>query len=269
MEINRSNVFEIVNKADLRPDKDYGQNFLVEPEICEKIVNFLNTEDAESIIEVGPGLGSLTHYLSLVNNQVTVVDIDLRMTNFLKVIYENTNIKIVENDIRKVDVSCYQKVIGNLPYNITTEAIQYFLLNASAAKRMVFMIQQETFAHFYDVAGKEYGPTSVLIHLLGNIERLFTVKAGSFYPAPKCSSVVFAINIDSSKNRTTAIKAFKLAKQLFLNRRKTILNNLTNYLKNKDLALKTLNDLSIDSLLSPEQLSPEKYLAISEYLSDK
>ena len=269
MEINRSNVFEIVNKADLKPDKDYGQNFLVEPEICSKIVNFLNVENEESIIEVGPGLGSLTHYLSLLNNPVTVVDIDLRMTNFLKVIYDKTNIEIVENDIRKVDVSSYKKVIGNLPYNITTEAIQFFLLNANEAKRMVFMIQQETFAHFYDVSGKEYGPTSVLIHLLGKIEKLLTVKAGSFYPAPKCSSIVFAIDIDSANNRDKAVKAFKLSKQLFLNRRKTILNNLTNYLKNKHLALKTLNDLSIEPLLRPEQLSPEKYLAISEYLSDK
>ena len=269
MEINRSNIFEIVNKADLKPDKDYGQNFLVEPEICSKIVNFLNVNDGETIIEVGPGLGSLTHYLSLLNNEVTVVDIDLRMTNFLKIIYGKSNIKIVENDIRKVDVSSYKKIIGNLPYNITTEAIQYFLINARSAKRMVFMIQQETFAHFYDVTGKEYGPTSVLIHLLGNIEKLLTVKAGSFYPAPKCSSVVFAINIDEEKARDNALKAFKLAKQLFLNRRKTILNNLTNYLKNKDLALKTLNDLSIDSLARPEQLSPDKYLAISEYLSDK
>ena len=269
MEINRSNIFEIVNKADLKPDKDYGQNFLVEPEICEKIVDYLNVEENESVIEVGPGLGSLTHYLSLLKNPVTVVDIDLRMTNFLKVIYDKTNIKIVENDIRKVDVSSYKKVIGNLPYNITTEAIQYFLLNARSAKRMVFMIQQETFAHFYDVVGKEYGPTSVLIHLLGNIEKLLTVKAGSFYPAPKCSSVVFAINIDSNKDRTTAINAFKVAKQLFLNRRKTILNNLTNLLKNKELALKTLNDLSISPLLRPEQLAPEKYLAISEYLSEE
>ena len=171
MEITRSNVFEIVNKADLKPDKDYGQNFLVEPVICSKIVNFLNVENEESIIEVGPGLGSLTHYLSLLNNPVTVVDIDFRMTNFLKVVYDKTNIEIVENDIRKVDVSSYKKVIGNLPYNITTEAIQFFLLNANEAKRMVFMIQQETFAHFYDVSGKEYGPTSVLIHLLGKIEK--------------------------------------------------------------------------------------------------
>ena len=268
MEINRSNIFEIVNKADLKPDKDYGQNFLVEPEICQKIVNFLNLEKSESVIEVGPGLGSLTHYLSLLNNRVTVVDIDLRMTNFLKIIYENTNIEIVENDIRKVDVSSYDKVIGNLPYNITTEAIQYFLLNASKAKRMVFMIQQETFAHFFDVSGKEYGPTSVLIHLLGNIERLFTVRPGSFYPAPKCNSVVFAINIDARIDRLSAIKAFKVAKQLFLNRRKTVLNNLTNYLKDKERALKTLNDLSIEPLLRPEQLSPKQYLMISDYLSE-
>ena len=269
MEINRSNIFEIVNKASLQPDKDYGQNFLVETEISKRIVDSLNIEENDSVIEVGPGLGSLTHYLSLSNGQIAVVDIDLRMTNFLKIIYQDSNVEIIENDIRKVDVSSYSKVIGNLPYNITTEAIQYFLLNASNAKRMVFMIQSETFAHFYDVAGKEYGPTSVLIHLLGSIEKLFSVKAGSFYPAPKCSSTVFAINLDSSKDRLKAIAAFKLSKQLFLNRRKTILNNIVNYLKNKELANMVCEELNINPLSRPEQLPPEIYLAISEYLCNK
>lgn len=268
MEINRTNVFEITSKADIKPDKDYGQNFLVEPEICQRIVDSLKVEENENVIEIGPGLGSLTHYLSLLNNEVTVVDIDLRMTNFLKVIYQNSNIKIVENDIRKTDVFSYQKVVGNLPYNITTEAIQYFLINATKSKRMVFMIQQETFAHFYDVSGKEYGPTSVLIHLLGKIERLFTVKPGSFYPAPKCNSVVFAIDINPDVDRDSVINAFKVSKQLFLNRRKTILNNLTNYLKNKELAVSTLEKLGINPLLRPEQLSPDTYLRISEYLSN-
>ena len=269
MEINRSNISEIVNKADLKPDKDYGQNFLVEPMVSERIVNALNIEENDTVIEVGPGLGSMTHFLSIFNNEITVVDIDRRMVDFLKIVYQNSNIKIVENDIRKVDVSNYTKVIGNLPYNITTEAIQFFLLNASKARRMVFMIQSETFNHFFDVSGKEYGPTSVLIHLLGNIEKLFTVKAGSFYPAPKCNSTVFAIDLDSNKDREAAIKAFKVAKQLFLNRRKTIQNNLTNYLKNKDLASKVCEDLNINPLSRPEQLSPEIYLSISEYLSNK
>ena len=269
MEINRSNIFEIVNKADLKPDKDYGQNFLVEPLICERIVSSINIEENDTVIEVGPGLGSLTHFLSLNNNKITVVDIDRRMIDFLKIVYQNSKVGIVENDIRKVDVSKYTKVVGNLPYNITTEAIQYFLLNAESAKRMVFMIQTETVAHFYDVEGKEYGPTSVLIHLLGSIEKLFSVKAGSFYPAPKCGSTVFAINIDTRVDRLRAINAFKIAKQLFLNRRKTISNNLVNYLKNKEQASKLLEDLNINPLARPEQLKPEIYLAISDYLSTK
>ena len=120
------------------------------------------------------------------------------------------------------------KVIANLPYYITTPIIMGLLEKELGIDKMVFMIQSETFSHFSDVSGKEYGPTSVLIHLLGDIEKLFSVKAGSFYPAPKCSSVVFAINIRESNNRYEAIGAFKVAKQLFVNRRKTILNNLIN-----------------------------------------
>ena len=267
MEINRSNVFEIANKADLKPDKDYGQNFLIEPQICERIVNALNIQDNDNVIEVGPGLGSLTHFLSMLNCKSTVVDIDLRMVDFLKVVYkDNSNIEVVANDIRKTDVSKFTKVIGNLPYNITTEAIQYFLLNAANASRMVFMIQSETLAHFYDVSGKEYGPVSVLLHLLGNIEKLFTVKAGSFYPAPKCSSVVFAINIDKQKDRQEAIGTFNLAKKLFLNRRKTIQNNLLNALKDKELVIKLCADLAINPLARPEDLSPNTYLEMFRYL---
>ena len=269
MEINRSNIFEIVNKADLKPDKDYGQNFLVEPEISKRIVDALIVKEKDNVLEVGPGLGSLTHFLSEIDCRITVVDIDQRMTNFLRVVYEEKDVEIVENDIRKTDVSAYEKIVGNLPYNITTETIQYLLLNANKCQRMVFMIQSETFNHFCDVCGKEYGPTSVLIHLLGNIERLFVVKAGSFYPVPKCNSTVFAINIDTRVDRFAVIKAFQVAKQLFLNRRKTILNNLVNYLKNKDLANKLCEDLKINPLFRPEQLSPEMYLAISEYLSTK
>ena len=120
MEINRSNIFEIVDKADLKPDKDYGQNFLVESDISKKIVNALNIKEKESVLEVGPGLGSLTHFLAESDCRITVVDIDQRMTNFLRIVYQEKNVEIIENDIRKTDVSNYEKIIGNLPYNITT-----------------------------------------------------------------------------------------------------------------------------------------------------
>ena len=270
MEINRSNINEIVTKASLRPDKDYGQNFLVEPSICDKIVGALNIAENDNVLEVGPGLGSLTHFISLSNAKYDAVDIDPRMVNFLRVVYQDfSNIQIIENDIRKHDVSKYNKIIGNLPYNITTETIQFFLTNAISAKRMVFMIQNEALNRFYDVKGKEYGPVSVLLHLLGSIEKLFVVKAGSFYPAPKCNSTVFVINIDARADYSKVINAFKIAKQLFINRRKTILNNLVNYIKDKDTANKLCSDLAINPLARPEQLKPEIYLAISEYLNKK
>lgn len=267
MEINRSNITEIVTKASLRPDKDYGQNFLVEPQVCQRIVEALNIADNDNVLEVGPGLGSLTHFISEKPVKYDAVDIDVRMVNFLRVVYQDfTNVQIIENDIRKHDVSKYNKVIGNLPYNITTETIQYFLINATNADKMVFMIQSETLAHFIDVSGKEYGPVSVLLHLLGNIEKLFTVKAGSFYPAPKCSSVVFTITIDKQKDKKEAVGTFNLAKKLFLNRRKTIQNNLLNALKDKDLVVKLCSDLGINPLSRPEDLSPNTYLEMYRYL---
>ena len=269
MEINRTNIFEIINKAGLKPDKDYGQNFLVEPQICERIVESLYLKSDDTVIEVGPGLGSLTHFLAQAKCKATAVDVDKRMIDFLRIVYKDSNVEIEENDIRKTDVSEYNKVVGNLPYNITTETIQYFLLNAKSAERMVFMIQSETFNHFYDIEGKEYGPTSVLIHLLGNIDKLFVVKAGSFHPIPKCNSTVFAIDIDTRVNRFSAIEAFKVAKQLFANRRKTISNNLCGLLKNKDTVNKLCVDLKINPMSRPEQLKPEIYLAISEYLKGK
>ena len=88
MEINRSNILDIVNNSNARPDKDYGQNFLVEPEVCKKIVSALDIQQDEPVLEIGPGLGSLTHFLNEQANNLTVVDIDERMIAFLKLIYK-------------------------------------------------------------------------------------------------------------------------------------------------------------------------------------
>ena len=268
MEINRDNVIEICRKSDIHPSKDYGQNFLIEPDACAQIVNSLDIQENERVLEIGPGIGSVTHFLSLNNNEIDVVDIDKAMVSFLNVFYkENKNIHVIENDIRKHNISIYDKVIGNLPYNITTEIIVYLLTSPSKFKSLVLMCQIETFAHFFDVKGSEYGPTSVLIHLLGNIEKLFAVKRGCFYPVPNVDSVVFKINIENKYPKEDVLKAYKLSKALFLNRRKTILNNLGNYLKDKNVANDYLTKLNIAPNLRPEQIAPEKYLELSKLLN--
>ena len=260
MEINRTNIMEIVNNAGLKPDKDYGQNFLIEPDVCKRIVDSALLCENDSILEIGPGLGSLTHFISQTEAKITIVDIDRRMIDFLLIFYrDKSNFSVIENDIRKTDVSSYSKIIGNLPYNITTETVVYLLKNAVKAQRMVLMIQTEAFNRFHDLKGKDYGPASILIHLLGNSKRLFNVKAGCFYPVPKCGSTVFEITIDESKDRDLAIGVYELSKQLFLNRRKTIMNNLHNYLHDKEKAEKVCLNCNILPNKRPEELSPEDF----------
>ena len=263
MEINRNNVIEIIEKSGLKPDKDYGQNYLLETTICENIINLLDIQDEENVLEIGPGIGSLTHYLTMKEKaKIDLVDIDERMINFLKILYNQPNVSLILNDIRKHEVSKYEKIVGNLPYNITTETVVYLLENSKNAKKMVLMCQAEAFPRFNDLSGKEYGPVSILIHLLGTSKRNFVVKPGSFYPAPKCSSLVFTIDFKDGVDRELALKVYEFSKKLFLNRRKTIYNNLSSAIGNKDISLKILEKLGIPVNKRPEELSPEIFVDI-------
>lgn len=259
---------EIVTNAGLKPDKDYGQNFLIEPDVCKRIVDGAGIQNFDNVLEIGPGLGSLTHFISQYDVKITIVDIDRRMIDFLLIFYKDkNNFNVIENDIRKTDVSEYSKIIGNLPYNITTETVVYLLKNAKKAKKMVLMIQTEAFNRFHDLSGKEYGPASILIHLLGNSKRLFNVKAGCFYPVPKCGSTVFEINIDENVDKEKAIAVYELSKNLFLNRRKTILNNLVNYLHDKKLSEDVCTTCNVAITKRPEELSPKDFENIFEAIS--
>ena len=266
MEINRSNIYELVEKCQVKPDKDYGQNFLIEPVIAEKICNYLITNKNDELLEIGPGLGSLTHFL-VGKGRLTVCDIDSRMIDFLKIFYKD-NVQYILDDIRKVDVTEYDHIIGNLPYNITTELVTYLLMNSQNTKSMVLMCQLEAFNRFYDLSGENYGPASVLLHLLGSIEKLIVVKPGSFYPAPKCNSLVFKVTLFENKDLKTAKEVYKLTKSLFLNRRKTIYNNLKNYLSSGDKALEILNKLFVAQNLRPENISPEIYLKMYQLIQN-
>lgn len=265
MEINRSNVFEILRNTDIRPDKDYGQNFLLEPEIANSIVELADIHESDHVLEIGPGLGSLTHFIDMKNAHFSVCDIDYRMIDFLKIFYKD-RIVYITDDIRKVDISTYDKIIGNLPYNITTELVEYLLLNATKAKKMVLMIQLEAFNRFYDLSGENYGAISILTRLMCDVEKHFVVKPGSFHPVPKCKSVVFTLTRKHDYNEEDIIGTYKLAKSLFLNRRKTIYNNLKNYLGDASKASELLSKLNLDPNLRPENIKPEIYFRMYQLI---
>lgn len=259
MEINQKIVNEVVKELGVTPDKDLGQNFLIDSSVCERSASNLDCESNEHILEIGPGLGSLTHFLVNKSNKLDVVDIDSRMCNLLASFYKENELNIINNDIRKVDISNYERIIGNLPYYITTELVTFILEKAEKCKKMVFMIQTEAVNRFVDASGKDYGAISVLSHLLGNPKRLFSVKPGSFYPMPKCGSTVFSIEINSNADRELALCVYKMAKQLFLNRRKTLLNNLGNYLGDKTKAQSAIGKMNLKLTIRPEELSPKQF----------
>ena len=265
MEINRSNIFEILKNTDIRPDKDYGQNFLLEPDIAKSIVDLADIKEEDSTLEIGPGLGSLTHFIYMKNCHFSVCDIDYRMIDFLKIFYKD-RITYINNDIRKVDVSGYDKIIGNLPYNITTELVEFLLLNATKAKKMVLMIQLEAFNRFYELSGEDYGAISVLTRLMCDVEKHFVVKPGSFHPVPKCKSVVFTLTRKDDVDYDSVVGTYKLAKSLFLNRRKTIHNNLKNYLSSGEKASELLSKLNLDPQLRPENIKPEIYFQMYQLI---
>ena len=187
------------------------------------------------------------------------------MIAFLKIFYKN-DINFILNDVRKIDVSSYDKIIANLPYNITTELVSFLLMN-STAKKMVLMCQSETYLHFSETSGKEYGPISILIHLLGEVKKEITVKKGSFYPSPKCNSLVFTYVSKGDVNKEFAIGTYKLTKSLFSNRRKTIYNNLKNHLRDEIKAKEVLSFLNIDVNKRPEEVSPIQYLEMYKYIN--
>jgi len=264
--VNRSTIKEIMALANINPTKNKGQNFLVDEKTIENIVNLCDFSGHGPVIEVGPGLGSLTYFLNDKYQNFSVIDIDESVISYLNNVL-NKDINIIFDDALKFDFKKYEFVISNIPYNITTELISHILLCGDNLKGTVFMCQKENFYHFFDTNGSEYGPTSVLIHLLGNIKKEFDVKPSAFVPSPKCNSTVFTIKMTNLYPKEQVINAYNLALKMFRNRRKTILNNLSREL-GKEKAVEALDKAQINQLARPEEISPLLFLKLSNIISD-
>lgn len=266
MEINRETALSLLSMVGAKPTKDLGQNFLVDVSIANKLVQMCDIDANDKVLEIGPGLGSLTHFIKDKTNKLTCVDIDHNMISILKDIYKDSDIEFVEQDIMNHRIDNYDCIIGNLPYNITTDLVVRLLSNAVSCKRYILMIQAEAYNRFCDLSGKNYGPASILVHLLGDTKKLLIVKPGSFYPAPHCNSLVFQIEVKNGDKRKRINEIYKLSKQLFLNRRKTIFNNLSAYC-GKEKATEVLGKLKIEPNKRPEELSVQAFEQIYDSLN--
>jgi 16S rRNA (adenine1518-N6/adenine1519-N6)-dimethyltransferase len=236
-----------------RPRKRFGQHFLHDPRVLEKIVDALSLQPSDLVVEIGPGEGALTRLLLKKVSRIEAIEIDRDLSSFLKNEFQN-QIEVHEADALEFDYSVFPRgvrIVGNLPYNISTPLLFHLARYAERVRDMHFMLQLEVVERMVARhSTPEYGRLSVALQARFKMNKLFNVSKGAFRPPPKVESAVVRLE---PLARILPIDE-DLLRRAFSARRKTLRNALPGI----DFAA-----LGIDSGLRPENLSPEDYLRLS------
>jgi 16S rRNA (adenine1518-N6/adenine1519-N6)-dimethyltransferase len=230
----------LLNAWNLRPKKKLGQHFLVDPSAADMIVRRSKITSADTVIEIGAGLGALTIPLAKAARQVFAVETDSQLTKLLKtelIVHNLTNVEIIENNILSVDIHALAKkidrqiiVIGNLPYNISSQILIQLIHTRKHVKRAILMFQKELARRITATPGnKDYGRLTVMLRYCAEIKSIANVTASLFYPVPKVDSEVVEVNFKISREYPPHDETmlFQVIKAAFGNRRKTLKNALS------------------------------------------
>tara|TARA_B100000401_G_C52702602_1_gene669877 strand:+ start:312 stop:1049 length:738 start_codon:yes stop_codon:yes gene_type:complete len=240
------------------PKKKWGQNFLVDPNIIKKIIHTLEIKSKDQILEIGPGKGALT--FSIKAQKVFAIEIDKDLCDLLSR-KKQKNLTIINEDILKTNIEKLKinKVVGNLPYNISSQII-FKILKNNNWDTAIFMIQKELAERIISKEGsKQYGRISVMIQSLCDVKREFNVSPNCFSPKPNVSSTI--ISLKKKKKIVFDYDKFEyVVKKIFSQRRKKIKNTLTQ-ISNYD-ELRNYTDKR------PEQISVEDYIKIASQIKD-
>ena len=240
------------------PKKKWGQNFLVDPNIIKKILDILEIQSEDKILEIGPGQGALT--FSIKSKKVFAIEIDKDLCNLLSK-KNQKNLTIINSDVLKTNIQNLKinKVIGNLPYNISSQIIFKILKNDNW-NVAIFMVQKELAERITSKQGsKQYGRISVMIQSLCDVKKEFNVSSNCFSPKPNVSSTIISLR----KKKKVVFDYEKLeyvVKKIFSQRRKKIKNTLIEV--SQHIELKKYIDKR------PEQISVEDYIKISSQIKD-
>lgn len=261
--------FNIISEYKLLAKHEVGQNFLADPSVANKIVGLANLASSDKVLEIGSGAGSLSYFIARSGASATLIDIDPGLVIKLQGDFsENPNVKVEQANALKYDLSSFNKIIGNLPYYITSSLIERLLLNGISLSEAVLMVQKEAYVRLAaKVGSKDYGPLPILLAYLGTTKKEFDVYPASFVPAPHVSSTVFTISFDKKADGVTAARLYKLTSALFLHRRKTVLNNLSFYLGDSAKAKEVLSLSHTKENERPEDISLQSYLSLLSLLN--
>ncbi len=254
-------------KHNLTPLKRFGQNYLVDKNIINKIIDTFNPCPDDLVIEIGPGTGALTKQLFHKVKNFTAIEIDNRVIDNLKL--EMPELKIINQDFLETDLhniipNNRARVIGNIPYNITSSILFKLIENREIVADALLMTQYEVAKRITAQKGtKDYGILSVIINYFAETELCFEISPNVFYPKPNVWSAIVKINFQKFDQLTTDTELFiKVVKASFGNRRKTLKNSLRNSI---------FKNIDIDSLKFPlsnraEELTIEEFVELTNQI---
>lgn len=275
----------ILNKYGIHANKSLGQNFLINEEVINQIIEKAEIDEKDLVIEIGPGLGTLTSRLLEKAGKVICVELDDRMITILNDRFKlYNNFELIHDDILKVNLNKIIKenlfennnikkikIVANLPYYITTPIIMKLLEEKLNITSITVMIQKEVADRLIAVPGeKNAGAITYSVYYYAEAEKVLDVENNSFIPEPSVTSTVIKLNI--RKEPVIQIKdeklMFRIIKQAFMQRRKTLVNALSNMdiFKSKEEIIRMLEDLNINTKVRGEALTIEQYAQITNYV---
>lgn len=261
--------------------KGLGQNFLTDPGVIEAMVDAAEIGPEDLVIEIGPGIGVLTDAAAKRAKKVIAVEIDKALLPVLKyTLAHHNNVEIINDDILKVDLNKIiqeeavekrnVKIMGNLPYYITTPIITQLLEKGTRAASITIMMQKEVAERIVSPPGKKsFGALSVAVQYYSNPQKVGSVPKEVFFPIPKVDSEVLILTLLEKPAVEVKDKEmfFRLVKAGFAQRRKTLSNSLKGAGLDKDAVEKALEDSGIEGSRRAETLSLEEFASLSDALS--
>lgn len=278
---DRGTVRQLCEKYGFSLSKGFGQNFLVNPGVCPKICDVAGLTPDDSVLEIGPGFGTLTRELSARAGRVAALEIDRRLLPVLaETLADCPNVQVVPGDVMKTDLAALienelggsAKVCANLPYNLTSPILMRLLEERLPIPSITVMVQKEAAQRITAPPGtREAGAITYAVHYYTAPKLAFTVSAGSFYPPPKVQSAVIHLALLQSlplgAQPQREARLFRLVRAAFGQRRKTLANSVGAGLAlPKDQLRQALQEAGLAENIRPEQLTLEDYIRLEQAL---
>lgn len=271
---DKKTIKAILSREGLWSKKSLGQNFLVDDKVLSEVVKNAKLSNNDEVLEIGPGLGTLTQKLCQKAKKVVAVEKDEKLAKILeKNINSCKKLKIINADILRIKayklVPKTYKIVANLPYNITSPVLKEFLTAKNKPSLIVVMVQKEVAARICSLPG-QMSILSVMVQFYGDPKIVGIIESLSFFPLPKVRSAILKIENIKSKFKIDEKKFFRCVKIGFASRRKTLLNNLSaGYRIDKKEAKVILEKINLKQTIRAQELSITDWIKLSKLMGKK